>query len=78
MGKEVSRLEKKVKKAEERVASLEEAVEAKKAELLLPEYASSYSKLSEISVQVEELETELLEAMEEWETLEQQLSELTE
>lgn len=77
LGKEVSRLEKKVKKAEEQVAALEEAVEAKKAELLLPEYASSYSKLSEISAQVEELEMELLSAMEEWEELEQQLSELT-
>ena len=77
LGKEVSRLEKKVKKAEEQVAALEEAVEAKKAELLLPEYASSYSKLSEISAQVEELEAQLLEAMEEWESLEQQLSELT-
>ncbi len=77
LGKEVSRLEKKVKKAEEQVAALEEAVEAKKAELLLPEYASSYSKLSEISAQVEELEAQLLEAMEEWENLDMQLSELT-
>ena len=77
LGKEISRLEKKVKKAEEQVAALEEAVEAKKAELLLPEYASSYSKLSEISAAVEELEMELLSAMEEWESLEQQLSEMT-
>ena len=78
LGKEISRLEKKVKKAEEHVAELEEAIENKKAELLKPEYASSYSKLSEISAQVEELEGQLLEAMEEWENLEQQLSELTE
>ena len=78
LGKEVSRMEKRVKKAEEQVAALEEALEAKKAELLLPEYASSYSKLSEISEQVEELEMELLAAMEEWESLEQQLSELKE
>ena len=65
-----------MKKAEEQVAALEGAIEAKKAELLLPEYASAYSKLSEISAQVEELEEQLLEAMEEWESLEQQLSEL--
>ena len=77
LGKEISRLEKKVKKAEEQVAVLEDALEAKKAELLLPEYASSYSKLSEISAQVESLEMDLLTAMEEWEALEQQLSELT-
>ena len=77
LGKEISRLEKKLKKTEEQISELEEAIEAKKAELLLPEYASSYSKLSEISAEVEELEMKLLEVMEEWESLDQQLSELS-
>lgn len=77
LGKEISRLEKKLKKTEEQIASLEETIKHKKEEILLPEYASSYSRLSEISAEIEELEAELLEVMEEWENLDQQLSELS-
>ena len=68
-GKERSRLERKVKKLEEKISKLEEEIEGKKEELAKPEYASSYSKLSEISAEIEEKECELLELMEEWEEL---------
>lgn len=78
MGRERSRLEKKLKKLEDKIAVLEEEVEAKKAELLKPEYASSYSRLGEISAEIEEKEMELLETMEEWENADQQLSALLE
>ena len=75
-GKERARLERKIKKLEEKIASVEEEIEAKKEELAKPEYASSYSKLSEISAEIEEKEGELLELMEEWEELDAQQSEM--
>lgn len=76
LGKERSRLEKKQKRAEEQIAETEQAIQEKKDELMRPEYASSYSKLGEISSQIEELEAELLELMEEWEDIDQQLDKL--
>lgn len=76
LGKERSRLEKKLQRAEERVAALETEIETKKQELLSPEYASRYSKLSEITSEIEAKEEQLLEAMEEWDSLEQQLNAL--
>lgn len=77
-GKERSRLEKKVKRLEEQIQKLEAVIEEKKAELLLPEYASNYTKLEEISAEIEEKEMELLEVMEEWEDTEGQLGSLLE
>ena len=76
LGKERSRLEKRLSKVEEQIASMEEAIEAKKEELLKPEYASSYSKLGEITARIEEMEAELLELMDEWEIVGQQLETL--
>lgn len=73
LGKERSRLEKKLKKLEEQIEELEAAIETKKEDLLRPEYASSYSKLGEISGEIEELESKLLEVMEEWENTGTQL-----
>lgn len=74
--KERSRLERKVKKLEEQVTALEALVEEKKADLLRPEYASAYTKLEEISTEIEEREMDLLELMEAWDEAEQQLREL--
>lgn len=78
MGKERSRLEKKGKRLEEQINKLESAIESKKAELLLPEHASNYTKLEEISAEIEEKEMELLEVMEDWENTEQELAALLE
>lgn len=75
--KERSRLERRSKKLEEQVTALEELLEEKKADLLKPEYASNYSKLEEISAEIEEKEMELLELMEAWEEAEQQLTGLS-
>lgn len=62
-----------MKRLEEQVTKMEALLEKKKAEMLLPEYASNYAKLEEISAEIEETEMELLEIMEEWEEAEQQL-----
>ena len=75
-GKERSKIEKKVKRAEEELAVKEEKLEALKAELLRPEYQSSYSKLTEIQAEIDALEEEIMEDMENWEALSQQLEEL--
>lgn len=75
-GKERSRLEKKIKKAEEELAAKEERLEELKAELLLPQYQSSYSKLTEIQEQIDALEEEILEDMNVWESLSQELEKL--
>ena len=73
-----STIEKKIKKAEEDLAVKEEKLEELKAELLRPEYQSSYSKLTEISGQIEALEEEIMEDMESWEELCSQLNEIME
>jgi len=75
-GKERSKIEKKVKKAEEELAVKEEKLDALKQELLRPEYQSSYSKLTEIQGEIDALEEEIMADMENWEELSQQLEEL--
>ncbi len=75
-GKERSKIEKKVKKAEEELGIKEARLEALKAELLRPEYRSSYSKLTEIQSQIDDLEEEILLDMEHWEELSNQLESL--
>ena len=75
-GKERSKLEKKVKRAEEELAVKEEKLEELKAELLRPEYQSSYSKLTEIQSQIDAMEEEIMADMETWEELCSQLEAL--
>lgn len=75
-GKERSKLEKKVQRAEEELAEKEEKLKALQEELLLPEYQSSYSKLTEIQGQIDAMEEEILAAMEVWESLSSQLEEM--
>ena len=75
-GKERSKLEKKVKKVEEELAEKEMALEELKAELLRPEYQSSYSKLTEIQNNIDAMEEEIMEIMETWEALSCELEKL--
>ena len=75
-GKERSKLEKKVRRAEEELSAKEEEMEQLKKELLRPEYQSSYSKLTEIQQQIDALDEEILAAMEQWEELSSQLEEM--
>ena len=75
-GKERSKMEKKVKKAEEELAVKEAKLDELKAELLKPEYQSSYSKLTEIQNEIDAMEEAIMEDMENWEQLSSQLEEL--
>lgn len=75
-GKERSKIQKKVKKAEEDLAVKEAKLDELKAELMKPEYQSSYSKLTEIQNEIDALEEEILIVMEAWEELSSQLEEL--
>lgn len=75
-GKERSKIQKKVKKAEEDLAVKEAKLDELKAELMKPEYQSSYSKLTEIQNEIDALEEEILIDMEEWEELSSQLEAL--
>ena len=72
-GKERSKIQKKVKKAEEDLAVKEAKLDELKAELMKPEYQSSYSKLTEIQNEIDALEEEILIDMEAWEELSSQL-----
>ena len=63
-GKERSKVQKKVKKAEEDLAVKEAKLDELKAELMKPEYQSSYSKLTEIQNEIDSLEEEILIDME--------------
>lgn len=75
-GKERSKMQKKVKKAEENLAVKEAKLDELKAELMKPEYQSSYSKLTEIQNEIDALEEEILIDMEAWEELSSQLEAL--
>lgn len=75
-GKERSKIQKKVKKVEEDLAVKEAKLDELKAELMKPEYQSSYSKLTEIQNVIDALEEEILIDMEAWEELSSQLEAL--
>lgn len=75
-GKERSKIQKKVKKAEEDLAVKEAKLDELKAELMKPEYQSSYSKLTEIQNEIDALEEEIPIDMEAWEELSSQLEAL--
>ena len=75
-GKERSKIQKKVKKAEEDLAVKEAKLDELKAELMKPECQSSYSKLTEIQNEIDALEEEILIDMEAWEELSSQLEAL--
>ena len=61
---------------EEELADKETKLEELKAELLRPEFQSSYSKLTEIQNEIDAMEAAVAEDMEVWEELSLQLSEL--
>lgn len=75
-GKERSKLEKKIQKSEEALAEKEAKLEELKQELLNPMYQSSYSKLTEIQNEIDRMEEEVLEELQLWEELSQQLEEM--
>ena len=68
-GKEQAKLDRKIKKMEEQMASLEENIEKKKEELANPDNASDYMKLQDIQNEIDSMEEELFLLMEEWDEL---------
>ena len=65
-GKEADRRRRQKKKLEDKIESIEKEIEELKEELCKPEYASMYSKLTEIQNEIDAKEEELLTVMEEW------------
>ena len=65
-GKEADRRKRQKKKLEDKIESIEKEIEELKEELCKPEYASMYSKLTEIQNEIDAKEEELLNVMEEW------------
>jgi len=68
-GKEQARLERKIKKIEERLAAIEEEIQNQKDELHDPALASDYVKLQELQDAIDNKEEELLILMAEWDKL---------
>ena len=68
-GKERSKLDRKIKKQEEKIEVLEAKLEELKEELNNPEYQSDYFKLTEVQSEIDSVEEELMEEMELWENL---------
>ncbi len=68
-GKEEEKRQRRLKKLEEKIEELENSIAELKKELCKPEYASMYSKLSEIQADIDAAEEELLETMETWESI---------
>lgn len=67
--KEKQKREKALKKAEEKIAELEARLEGLNTDMQKPENLADYQKLSELQLQIDECEAELLEQMEIWEGL---------
>lgn len=62
-------------KLEKEIEGAEEQIEMIKEKMLLPEYYSSAQKYSDLEQQVEALEGSIMEMMEEWDVLSEELSE---
>ena len=74
--KERSRLEKAIAKSEEKIALLEEKLGGLREEVNLPENAADYLKLSALQEEIEEIQTELDIAMQEWEKFHEEYEKL--
>ncbi len=75
-GKERSKLERKVQKAEEALEEKETRLAGLKDEMNAPENVTRYAKLTELQAQIDALEAEVAADMETWEDLSSQLEEL--
>ncbi len=73
-GKERSKLEKKAKKLEEEIAAAEGRLEALQAEYESPENQSRYGKLTELADEIGKAEEALLQKMEEWDRISEELA----
>lgn len=72
-GKEASKINRQIKKIEEKLQQEEDTVNKLREELADPRYQSDYVKLGEIQSQIDELEMIISEDMEAWEQLNEAL-----
>ena len=70
--KEKAKRERALKKAEQKIAELEQTIDTLKQEQQAPENLADYQKLSELQLKIDECEEQLLEKMELWESLTEQ------
>ncbi len=68
-GKEKAKRERRIARLEVLMEECDEKTAQLKKEMLLPEYASDYVRLSELQQEIDRLEEQSLEYMEEWEEL---------
>ena len=68
-GKEEEKRQRRIKKLEEKIEELEGRIEELNGELCKPEFSSDHVKLAGIQEQIDATEAELLEVMEEWESV---------
>ncbi len=76
-GKERAKLEKKLEKIEAMISETEDRVKALKDELMNPDYASEYTKLSELQDEIDRAETEIMDLMEQWAETDKAISEFS-
>ncbi len=69
------KLRTKITKLEETISQKEEEKAEIEAQLSMPENASDFTLLSELTAKLEEIDTQLMEAMEEWESTQNELEE---
>ena len=67
--KEKARREQAIRKAEQKISMLEEKIASIQKELEREENISDYIKLSKLQQEYEQLDNELMSALEEWEAL---------
>lgn len=70
--KEKAKRERALKKAEQKIAELEQTLDTLKHEQQAPENLADYQKLSELQLKIDECEEQLLQQMELWESLTEQ------
>ncbi len=73
-GKELARAERKLKRLEEQIEQLENKLRDQKDELLNPEHAANYEKLTEIQDSIKSMDDELMNLIYEWEEVSALLS----
>lgn len=72
-GKEAAKAQRKLKHLEEQIEFLDEQLQAQKDELLNPEHAANYAKLTKIQDSIDSIEQELESLMYEWNDISENL-----
>ncbi len=71
--KEKAKRERAIKKAEEKISELENTLKKLQSQQNNPENLADYQKLSELQIQIDDIEADLFETMELWENLSEEI-----